>query len=459
LWSNLPAIYRGAIILVIPLISFIPAIFTWVWSYQSKSQAQEWVSHTEKIIRETSLLMKEIVNAETGIRGYTITRKPEFLEPYQKAQTEIPVYINTVNKLTADNPSQQIYLKQTEQQIKTSLNSLAQILTELQAQPDSNTYPQLTPLLTKGKVEMDRIRRSIDTFNHEEWRLFSVRQQKLEQIEKISNIAFGISTFSIILGYGFAIKLYLESEKELGFKAKKLEEINQNLSTVNQLLEERNQELDRFTYIVSHDLKAPLRGIDNLSVWIEEDLKDKLDADTSQNMSLLRNRVQRMNNFIDGLLEYSRVGERQETKVIVDVEKLLQEIIDSLVPSRSFKIAIQGKMPVLQTEALPLQQVFSNLISNSIKHHHRDDGTITISAVEREKHYQFSVADDGLGIAPEDQTKIFAIFQTLAAKDTKENTGIGLSIVKKIVENQGGKVWLESELNQGSTFYFTWNIS
>lgn len=357
------------------------------------------------------------------------------------------------------NPSQQIYLKQTEQQIKTSLNFLAQILTELQAQPDSNTYPQLTPLLTKGKVGMDRIRRSIDTFNHEEWRLFSVRQQRLEQIEQISNIAFGISTFSIILGYGFAIKLYLESEKELGFKAKKLEEINQNLSTVNQLLEERNQELDRFTYIVSHDLKAPLRGIDNLSVWIEEDLKDKLDADTSKNMSLLRNRVQRMNNFIDGLLKYSRVGERQETKVTVDVEQLLQEIIDSLAPSRSFKIAIQGKMPVLQTEALPLQQVFSNLISNSIKHHHRDDGKITISAVEQEKYYQFSVADDGLGIAPEDQTKIFAIFQTLAAKDTKENTGIGLSIVKKIVENQGGKVWLESELNQGSTFYFTWNIS
>lgn len=116
-------------------------------------------------------------------------------------------------------------------------------------------------------------------------------------------------------------------------------------------------------------------------------------------------------------------------------------------------------MPVIQTELLPLQQVFSNLISNSIKHHHRDDGTITIAAVEQEKYYQFSVADDGIGIAPEDQAKIFTIFQTLAAKDTKENTGIGLSIVKKIVENQGGKIWLESALNQGTTFYFTWNIS
>ncbi|PSB12743.1 hypothetical protein C7B62_00670 [Pleurocapsa sp. CCALA 161] len=304
---------------------------------------------------------------------------------------------------------------------------------------------------------MDRIRQSIETFSDEEWRLFNLRQQKLAQIETIRNVALGISIFSIILGYGLAIKLYLQSEEKLEFKAKKLEKINQNLNLVNQLLEERNQELDQFTYIVSHDLKAPLRGITNLSEWIEEDLEGKLDPDTSQNMSLLRNRVQRMNNFIDGLLAYSRADKSQEAKTTVDVQKLLDEIIDSLAPPPNFKIDISSKMPVLQTEALPLQQVFSNLISNGIKHHHRDDGIIQISAIEQGKYYQFAVSDDGLGIAPEDQAKIFTIFKTLSVKDTKENTGIGLSIVKKIVEHQGGKVWLESKLNQGTTFYFTWS--
>ncbi|WP_199194009.1 CHASE3 domain-containing protein [Pleurocapsa sp. CCALA 161] len=459
MWSNLPVIYRGAMILAVPIISFIPAIATWIWSYEAKSEAQQWVSHTEKVLRETTLLMKNIVDAETGIRGYAITRKSEFLEPYLEAQTEIPVLLSAIKELTADNPSQQLHLKQTEEQIKTRLSLLVQILNQLQTQPDSNVIrsSQLTQLLTKGRIEMDRIRQSIETFSDEEWRLFNLRQQKLAQIETIRNVALGISIFSIILGYGLAIKLYLQSEEKLEFKAKKLEKINQNLNLVNQLLEERNQELDQFTYIVSHDLKAPLRGITNLSEWIEEDLEGKLDPDTSQNMSLLRNRVQRMNNFIDGLLAYSRADKSQEAKTTVDVQKLLDEIIDSLAPPPNFKIDISSKMPVLQTEALPLQQVFSNLISNGIKHHHRDDGIIQISAIEQGKYYQFAVSDDGLGIAPEDQAKIFTIFKTLSVKDTKENTGIGLSIVKKIVEHQGGKVWLESKLNQGTTFYFTWS--
>lgn len=459
MWSNLPVMYRGVIIFAIPVISVIPAIATWVWSYQSQSEAQGWVSHTQELIRETNLLMKGLVDAETGIRGYMITRNPEFLEPYQEAQTEIPLHLGAIEELTADNSLQQIHFQQTKQQINTSLNLLIQILSQLQAQPDLSKSSQLTPILAEGKVTMDQIRQSIDTFNDEEWRLLNVRQKKIAKIKKISDVALGISASSVILGYGLALKLYLASARESEFKAKELAQINQNLFAVNQLLNERNQELDQFTYIVSHDLKAPLRGIANLSEWIEEDLEDKLDEDASKNMNLLRNRVQRMNSFIDGLLEYSRVGKDQETKTTVDVQKLLYDIIDSLAPTPSFKIEISSKMPVIQTEVLPLQQVFSNLISNSIKHHHRDDGTITIAAVEQGKYYQFSVADDGIGIAPKDQAKIFTIFQTLAAKDTKENTGIGLSIVKKIVENQRGKIWLESALNQGTTFYFTWNIS
>ena len=115
-------------------------------------------------------------------------------------------------------------------------------------------------------------------------------------------------------------------------------------------------------------------------------------------------------------------------------------------------------MPVLTTEAILLEQVFSNLITNAIKHHHRDDGTVKISASDRGEYYEFAVADDGAGIAPEHQEKIFAIFQTLASRDEKENTGIGLSIVKKIVQNQGGKIWLESEVGKGTTFYFNWNV-
>jgi light-regulated signal transduction histidine kinase (bacteriophytochrome) len=224
-------------------------------------------------------------------------------------------------------------------------------------------------------------------------------------------------------------------------------------------VESRNRELDEFTYVVSHDLKAPLRAISNLSEWLEEDLQDKLDEETSNNITLLRSRVERMNQFIDGLLRYSRAGRIDVDKTIVNVGELLEKIIDSISPPPNFAIAIGENMPTLITESLLLEQVFSNLISNGIKHNEKEKGNIEISVRELDEYYEFAVTDDGVGIAPTDREKIFVIFQTLTARDTKENTGIGLSIVKKIIENQDGKIWLESELGQGSTFYFTWHKS
>ena len=456
MWSRLPRIYRGVIIIAIPAISILPAIASWSWSRQAKSDARWWIAHTEEAIREANLLMKVVVDAETGVRGYAIAREANFLAPYQTAQSQIPVSLNTLSELVVDDAKQQAQLKRTERQIESRLNLLAKVLERLEAR-SSNQSLQLARLFAEGRIEMDRIRRSLDSFENEEWRILKFRQQRLARINKTSDIASGISIASILFGYGLAIKLYLQSETELEQQAQKLAQTNEDLVVVNQLLESRNQELDQFAYIVSHDLKAPLRGIDNLSQWIEEDLEDKLDTDTRKNMNLLRNRVQRMNDFINGLLEYSRAGEERE-KTRVDVALLLHEIIDTIAPPPKFAIEIRDNMPVLQTEVLPLQQVFSNLISNAIKHHPRNDGKITISAMKHATYYQFSVEDDGAGIALEYQSKIFTIFQTLNSRDRQENTGIGLSIVKKIVEDRGDKIWLNSTLGAGTTFYFTWSI-
>ncbi|MEM7557088.1 MAG: PAS domain S-box protein [Cyanobacteria bacterium P01_A01_bin.84] len=224
-------------------------------------------------------------------------------------------------------------------------------------------------------------------------------------------------------------------------------------------LEKRNTELDRFTYVVSHDLKAPLRAINNLSQWIEEDLEELLTEDTRHQMNLLRGRVKRMEDFINGLLEYSRVG-RAETKTeTVAVGEMLSEIIDLTPFPSEFTIETQGDMPTLTTEKVLLQQVFSNLISNAVKHHHRSDGKVTVSVEEKDKFYNFTIADDGPGIAPEYHGKIFNIFQTLEARDKTENTGIGLAIVKKIIEEQGGSITVDSTVGRGTTFYFSWNKS
>jgi PAS domain S-box-containing protein len=221
-------------------------------------------------------------------------------------------------------------------------------------------------------------------------------------------------------------------------------------------LEERNRELDNFVYIVSHDLKAPLRGISNLSQWIEDDLEGSLAPEIQEQMTLLRSRVNRMSTTIDGLLDYARIGRTGETIELVSVNELLAETIDSLAPPSGFTIVASPSLPTFKANRLLLCQVFANLISNSIKHHDRSDGKIHISSQEFSDSYRFIVVDDGPGIDPQHHDKIFAIFQAVNPQSSPDSTGIGLSIVKKIVETSGGSIQLESAIGKGSTFSFTW---
>jgi PAS domain S-box-containing protein len=222
-------------------------------------------------------------------------------------------------------------------------------------------------------------------------------------------------------------------------------------------LEQRNQELDSFVHIVSHDLKAPLRAVSNLSQWIEEDLEGSLTTANQEQMNLLRGRIERMSATIDGLLDYyARIGRIEDSIEPVVIGELIAEIIDSLAPPPTFKIEIARNLPTLQTKRLLLSQVFANLIGNGIKHHDRSDGLLHIGITERQDFYEFTIADDGPGIAPEHREKIFTIFQAVNPQNRNDSTGIGLAIVKKIVEAEGGTIRLESQLDRGSTFYFTW---
>jgi PAS domain S-box-containing protein len=221
-------------------------------------------------------------------------------------------------------------------------------------------------------------------------------------------------------------------------------------------LEARNQELDNFVHIVSHDLKAPLRAVSNLSQWIEEDLAGKVPANTRSQLILLRNRVHRMAATIDGLLDYARISRTADLVEPVCVADLLAETIESLAPPPTFSIVIAPDLPTLDTKRILLFQVFTNLIGNAIVHHDRSDGSIVISCQAVGDFYEFGVTDDGAGIAPENHARIFAIFQTVNPQNRPDSTGIGLAIVKKIIEAEGGNIRLESELGKGTAFYFTW---
>lgn len=221
-------------------------------------------------------------------------------------------------------------------------------------------------------------------------------------------------------------------------------------------LENRNDELDQFVYAASHDLKAPLRGITNLSEWLEEDLTGQLSEENQQQLVLLRQRAKRMENLIDGLLEYSRIGREQVNPELVDTYSLLLELVDSLSPTNGFDIQICKTFPTIMVKKIFLGQVFSNLINNAVKHHDRESGTVRIDWENQGQHYLFSVTDDGPGIPAAFHDRIFTIFQTLGGSGSAESTGIGLALIKKIVENEGGTLRLHSNGDRGSRFEFTW---
>jgi signal transduction histidine kinase/sensor domain CHASE-containing protein len=241
---------------------------------------------------------------------------------------------------------------------------------------------------------------------------------------------------------------------------KQLQRLNETLEqrvAIRTAEVERNvKELEQFAYVTSHDLKAPLRGIANLAAWLEEDLRGKLTDTTREQLGLLRDRVWRMNALIEGLLEYSRIGRTAHSMASVDTGELLAEVIDSLSPPDGFIVDVAADMPTLYTDRLHLYQVFSNLIGNSIKHGKGEQGHVGVTVHDQGEYYEFTVTDDGPGIAPEYHDKVFMVFQTLAVNDYGSNTGIGLALVKKIVQEHGGSITLESEEGNGATFRFSW---
>lgn len=235
-----------------------------------------------------------------------------------------------------------------------------------------------------------------------------------------------------------------------------LEKSQNELLAFSEQLKKQNQELTQFSYVVSHDLKAPLRAIFKLSEWIEEDLKENIPEDTKKNLETLRGRVFRLESLINGLLEYSKIGRTDVLLEKVDTGKLVKDVVELLNPPAHIKVNVQDNLPAIHTKRILLQQIFSNLISNAIKYNDKSEGIINIKAKEEDSFYTFVVEDNGMGIEEAYYEKIFVIFQTLKARDQVEGTGIGLSIVKKIIEEVGGVIKVESQPDKGSKFIFTW---
>jgi PAS domain S-box-containing protein len=239
-----------------------------------------------------------------------------------------------------------------------------------------------------------------------------------------------------------------QAEQRQAQLIKELERSNQEVKNIN-------QELKDFAYVVSHDLKAPLRGINAVVKWITTDYEDKLDENGKKQLDSLTKRVMQMHNLIDGILQYSRVGRVQERKVVVNLNTLAAEAIEMVAAPENITITVENELPTIECEQTRIMQVFQNLLSNAVKYMDKPQGLIKVGCAEEGAFWKFNVTDNGPGIEEKDFERIFKIFQTVKPRSEFESTGIGLSVVKKIVELYGGKIWVESKVGQGSTFFFT----
>lgn len=234
-----------------------------------------------------------------------------------------------------------------------------------------------------------------------------------------------------------------------------LERLNKDLESAVWELTRANKELQEFAYIAAHDLKTPLRAIGTLADWISKDYADKFDEQGREQVRLLVAKAKQMTAMIDDILQYSRAGQSLQVDQQVNLNKILSDVISQITPPENIEITVESELPTIRCKKTHLIQIFQNLLGNAVKYMDKPRGQITVGCLEQEDSWRFSVADNGPGIDKKYFEKIFKIFQTLAPREGIESTGIGLSIVKKLVELNKGRVWVESEVGQGCTFFFT----
>jgi signal transduction histidine kinase len=455
----------------------------------------EWFAKSTTIARQSNRFQRNILNMVSGLRGYLITGENEFIQAYDSAEIENQNILSELDTLLADSSSTQREILQEVRVMNDRwLSEFSRPLINAKKLAGTSDSSQLAfnklyreKLRTSNERNINRsLQIKLRDFSNYEYDLREIMKNALSRsIQQTRTISFYLNIFSVIIGLAIAVFLAYRISTRIVSMVKMADSIaagnysthiedtgkdelsqlagalNHMSGTLNEniaLLKRKNDELDQFAHIVSHDLKAPLRGIDNVVTWIEEDHSQELSPKMAEYIGLIKGRIVRAENLIRGILSYSRVGREAPEREEVNVEQLIREIEESIKLKPGIKLIVEKGLPVLFTERIPLQQVFTNLISNANNHHDKNDGWIKVGMYKRTTHHEFFVEDNGPGISKAYHDKIFLIFQTLQERDARESTGVGLAIVKKILTERKQEIEVASEPGKGSIFSFTWPL-
>jgi signal transduction histidine kinase len=396
------------------------AVFSIVTLHERES-ARARTAHALNVLLALDDVAALMRDAEANVRGYLLTDGPSYRAGFLAARRELPARLLQLEELTRTDPGQHAQMVELAILAQQDLAALSRTLEEREL------YERDSPL----SLRIGDARQSAEAV--------LTGQLNADTALAERSVATVLVGSALLLAFAIIASLLVRTD----FLARATAEAEADL--VRRRLERTNAELDRFAHVVSHDLKAPLRGITQLTGFLEEELG------LHEKLQLLRERAQRLEGLVDGILAYSRAGQRSSKVEQVDAERVVADTVELLAPPPSARVEKRGPLPVLHTERVPFQQVWMNLVGNALKYSRRADPVVELSAHDAGHFWDFAVKDNGPGIAKEDQVRIWDLFHPHAG-----GHGIGLSVVKKIVEAKGGRAWVESAPGDGATFHFTW---
>jgi signal transduction histidine kinase len=427
-----------ALVLLLPIGAYV--------SHQQLRRATALRIHTYEVIQEIDALRGALQDIERAARGYVITGRQDFLTPYQHSLPEADAARKRIGAITIDNPRQQKHLLELAGVTSRWLEYVGSLTT-------SNPEAAAAKVAAgEGKAMMEHVQKVLREMKEEEETLLAVRDREFQTIAKQARmITVGGSLGAFILVAAAAIIL----NRQLSQRSRWLQEREHYAAS----LEAVNQELEAFSYSVSHDLRAPLRHIDGFVGLLLKRTQGTLDDKSQRYLATIAGAAKQMGQLVDDLLSFSRMS-RDELKVArVDMQTLVEEIRHELETQKDGQREVAwriAELPPAVGDRAMLRVALTNLLANALKYTRpRSPAEITVAAEKDHELVRYTVRDNGVGFDMKYVSKLFGVFQRLHRSEDFEGTGIGLANVKRIVHRHGGEVWAESVVGEGAAFHFT----